>query len=84
MATNILDVNVEMIKLAVINSFLFFVDGKNRISPIFNPKLLNVPMSAITDISVVAIPTSSVVNKRALITQKKKPKNACTAVLSIR
>jgi hypothetical protein len=63
---------------------LFVALGKKRIIPTFKPSIVKLPISPMTDITVVAIPTFSGLYNLAVIIQKKKPKKAIIAALSIR
>jgi hypothetical protein len=65
-------------------SFFLSDNGRYFIKLFPNPNKLKVEINVITEISVVARPTCSGVNNRAFMIQKKKPKKAMTAVLSIR
>jgi len=82
----VMTIEVKPTNVNAVFIFLFFLSdvGKYLIKPFPSPNKLKLEINVITEISVVAIPTCSGVNNRALIIQKKKPKKAIIAVLNIR
>ena len=79
-----IEVNPTSIKEVFIFSFFLSEVGRYLTKLFPSPKRLKLEIKAITEIRVVPIPTCSGVNNRALIIQKKKPKNAITPVLRMR
>ena len=69
----------------VLISRFFSLDlGRYLTNPKLSPKTLNEAIKIDKEIIVVASPTSSVVNKRVLIIQKKNPMPVTMIVLAIK
>lgn len=76
--------NATSVKQVLIFLSLFVESGKYLINPVFNPNIEKDTIKPITDIIVVANPTSCALNNLAHINQKTNPNPAITTELNIR
>jgi len=74
---------VTMINEELINSFLLVDLGRYLFKLTFNPRMVKLLNNVITEIRAVAMPTFSVLYRRAMIIQKTKPSPPNMNVLAI-